>query len=325
MKNYTLQTKLLFEYYGSEQPNVTERRKYKFDDFQFCDAQTQIKVKIQQDFVVFFEDVICNSFDEALLILNKILPNICESLSIMIQIEAGENRKYQPNLSYNISDVKIVQISEISSVTVREGNEEKQIYVAEGFGIHEEITCIVTNKLSFEYYQLLYDLSTEHEAQYFKDTIYRAIRCRDAQSKYFTLFTMVEYIETKYKDFAKASNILNENEISCLLKSLEGIMSDRESSINKQLSNRIKDLLGKATLESRSQKLSKIISEKYSIETISKALINYNITPDKMNEFIIQRNSLFHGTIVSAEKINHLVQLCNELLFLCLEILKRFS
>ena len=323
MKNYTLEIKLLFEFFNDEVTNIAETRKFTYQEFQYCEPCSGICVIFLPDFMVRFQNIICENLDQAILILSKILPNICEALSIMIQIETGENIKYHPYLSFNIADIKVIGSTDLpEKPRIMEKGYYNQIFMKDSIGFRESLSLTVTHSLPFDWFGPLYEAANQR-LDFFKNVLYRAIRCRDVESKYFTLFTMIEYIEAKEKNgtLIETHRLMDDSDIKIFEERFSDIFACKEKSGMDNLYSRLKQILKSATVETRAEKLCSVIRNKYEITGITRSLINYEITKDKMNEFIAARNELFHGS--EAGKKSELIQLSNELLFLCLKILEK--
>lgn len=318
MKSYTLSIQLIFEYCHKDTFEFSKGKKYTYDEFTFTDSSTSLTITIKPNFELILEGIVCEDYNKAVIMAEKILPDICKVLTLIIQIYSAENEEFQPNLSYNIAYLKEISCKEISFNELKDESKHQpmNLLIKEAFILRESVSMTVTRQIPLDIFPALY----ESKSILFMDVIYRATRCRDVLSKYFTLFTMIEFIESKYTKEIKVGKIVNKSNKSQFKKSFNEIFSKTDNISKERLLSRIMNILCTATVETRAEKLCEIIKNKYKIESISQSLINYDITPEKMEEFIEMRNSIFHGGEIDDKNRNLQIQKTNELLFLCLKI-----
>jgi len=181
-----------------------------------------------------------------------------------------------------------------------------------------------------------YATSGGADKEFYIDTIYRALQSNNIESKYFALFTIIEKIETQYSyDDKLFLKIFDDNQQKSFEYKIDLFLKDvglSEISIL-QTRGRFFDIIKKATLLNRAEKLSIILHKIYGIDKINKGLINYETNYYKkskkvegkedickIEQFIYARNKLFHGGAIEHEQYNKMVQLTNELLALCEKI-----
>lgn len=318
MKSYTLSIQLIFEYCHKDTFEFSKGKKYSYDEFTFIDSNTSLTITIKPDFELILEGIVCDDYNKAVIMAEKILPDICKVLNLIIQIYSAENEEFQPNLSYNIANLKEISCKDISFNEFKSESKHqyRNLILKDTLSFRESISMTVTHHISLDNFPILY----ANKSNFFIDILYRATRCRDALSKYFTLFTMIEFIEGKYTKEIKVNKIVNKSNKNQFKKSFNEIFSKTDNIPKERLLSRIMTILCNATVETRAEKLCEIIKNKYKIESISQSLINYDITPEKMEEFIKIRNTLFHGGEINNEELNSQIQKNNELLFLCLKI-----
>lgn len=186
---------------------------------------------------------------------------------------------------------------------------------------------IITSTLDLKDFEQIYTSFDYDKPLCIGDAIYRAVLSKNIRGRFFQLFTIIEALETKFgKDADIAHKILPEDKLNGLNKIINDYLRSisMESNFRGNLSSRIRNLLANATQESRVQKLQLIIKDKLGIQKVQKGLISYDITEQKIKNFVDTRNNLFHGGNSAAGE-NELVQLTNELQELCLEIHKRME
>ena len=324
MKKFKCSIKLIYEYdnIGNQKEN-----EYSFDDYTFS-VPNDIIITISEGFHVVIDNVICNNRDEAIIVIGSILLNICKTLTLIIQISSKEYDKLHSNISFDNTHLNLIECPDIPETIVSKNYSSNKVYhIRDNVGFSDNVFLKKIHSLSFKYFNTLFHHPKGDRVDILKDVLYRAFRCRDVQSKFFTLFTMIEYIETEMLDSIETSKLLTEDQVDKVMVCVQNL-DYKDNGIKNRVISRVGDIVKSATLESRADKLCYIIKKNYGINKISESLINIDIEPKKMNEFIEYRNSLFHGkTLKKAEnleetEINKNYNLTNELLFLCLEIIK---
>lgn len=179
--------------------------------------------------------------------------------------------------------------------------------------VHSDIEISKTFNITGDMFKKIYskmDLD-ENEILFFFDVISRSLRCMDLKARYFTLFTMIEFIEEKHqKDHKKIFN--QKSELNIVKKDLKLFLS---AAIDENKCNMIYqgfcNLLSKMTEKNRVEKLIVTLSEYYDFKE------SYFENID-IKSLIETRNSLFHGRENNDGDLNHFTA---QLLELCIGII----
>lgn len=135
-------------------------------------------------------------------------------------------------------------------------------------------------------------------------------------------------IETKFLTNPEISTLLiDENRHEDFLKKMNNLLSDFEKNDSKvrRIKNRFSQIIKSATLQTRAKKLHFILESHYKILSISKIDLSFKVDKEKVGESIKQRNSLFHGKNTDNTDRSKFIRSTNELLEICLEILRTES
>ena len=308
MIKYIATVPLIGEYIYENKKDFSKSKSIKFEEFSFEEPIFNVKVTIKSNFEVVFSDLVCSDNNAAITVVAQILPDICKIMTVLLNIQTVEDEKSHFCFAYVFSKLKIDPIEE----NVPNSNESK-VVIADHMFITDSLHMNVTYTINFDRFQPYYS----KKDLIFVDVIYRAMRCRDFESIFFTLFTMIEYIESKDSKEFTFDKLLSDSETSSIKESIEKILSNNKKN---RIMSRLNGLFQNATDKTRAEKLCHIIQSKYKIEKVVRPPVNYDITPEKLDKFINLRNKLFHGS-ASKDELPHLT---NELLFLCLSIIDNY-
>ncbi|MEG6585413.1 hypothetical protein [Dendrosporobacter sp. 1207_IL3150] len=330
MREFVLKTVLFYEYMdGSE---FKREINYEFTPFCFEDIVNGCKIEIHPNFSINIKGLVCETANEALLKSYDIIEFVCRAVTITLQMQNYDNREFQPNVSFKKSEVEIVSdrllVMDNNKIIKNKIANHYNLLIKEQFSASDRIASMrISQGLNLSNIDLLYKSYTIGGiTSIYIDTIFRALRSRDVESKYFTLFTIIERIETTFqKDENLAKSLFNCEQQNALLAKLKPQITDILGGDNEycqRVYNRLSQIIKTSTIKTRYEKLCAILNDKFDICEISKGLMKFNVDNEKAKCFIDTRNGLFHGKNVDKDAHNKLVQLTNELLELCLKILE---
>ena len=261
-----------------------------------------------------------------------IASKICKVLTYLAQSQNGNPYYFHIKFYYHKRDIKIEEKKEATIKNYSYANGFKQIVVGDSISIREHLSIKETHTLDVKDFHKIFCKSGADDAtKLMFNYYYKALGDIEPSSQYYNLFTIIEYIEKNDKDFAQAIFIVGKDECDKIIeqvKNTANTMWQKESNeIRKKYYNRlissISQDIQRMTDLTRAEKLSAIIKNKYKIDEIKNPCFQFKITPDKMKEFIELRNKLFHGGKMDGDSDKKIVQLSNELLLLCQEIISK--
>lgn len=309
MIKYKIIVPLIGEYVYENKEDFSKSKSIKFEDFSFLDSNFNINVTIKSNLEAEFFNLVCSHDNEAIAVVAQILPDICKTMTVLLNLQTAEDEKSHFSFAYDFSKLRIHRIEEYMS-----NSNKSTVGIVDHMYITDNIRMNVSYTINFDKFQAYYS----KKDSIFVDVIYRAMRCRDFESKFFTLFTMIEYIESKDSKEFTFDKLLSNSEMNDIEKSIEKILAEHKE--KDRILTRFNGLFKTATNKTRAEKLCHIIKSKYNIGKVVRPPISYDVTSEKLNKFIQLRNKLFHGSIPN----DQLTQLTNELLFLCLSIVDKY-
>lgn len=142
------------------------------------------------------------------------------------------------------------------------------------------------------------------------------MQSQDHRAKYYHAFTIIEYIENKYKDIGSQKFIKTDCKNSAELVRgyfLEHNYSEEDAVLAK---GEVIKSLARITLESRAEKLNFILNNYFDIHSV-KYFEEVEINKEIAKNFIDIRNSLFHGGNQSDLKKNLdlLILVCQKIIW----------
>lgn len=321
MYKYNYFLKLNYEYCdGSPFPRSIT---YNYQDYLFRDEEYNVNIKILEDFKLEISDIIAENDDIGFSLVSKCIEKVCKVVTILLQFQNYDNRENMPNLTYLPANIKLLKRERFDAEQYHKRN--NNVWVRDYMELSDGIAGMkITQGLDLRDFDKVYHSFNNGDSLDVGETIYRAALSKNIESRFFQLFTIIEAIETKYNDDAEiSSKMLQGENFKKLEKAVSGGLDKLSlcQEYNKRIKCRLLQIIKTATIETRAEKLSTIIQTKYDIHLVKKGFIKYEITAEKMQEFISARNKLFHGCHSDEKKRNKLAQLTNELQELCLNIL----
>lgn len=170
---------------------------------------------------------------------------------------------------------------------------------------------------------------TSPTLQFLASSYYAALSPSDLQAKFYSAFTIIEYLEKHYTEDIQTTPLVTDDFRKELLGAIEKLVAQMglEKSLD-SIKNRVGNVFGKETntAESRALKLSRILNNIFGISRIQYFNRDVAVDEDLANKLIKQRNSLFHGggkTQGTASQRDLLKAKVDTLILLCQEILVR--
>ena len=329
MREFTLKTVLLYEYMDGS--GFKREINYEFTPFSFEDIVNGCTIEIYPNFGVNIKGLVGETDNKALIKAYDILEFVCRAITIILQMQNYDNREFQPNVSFKKSEVEIVSaklLMDNNGVIRKKIENNIYLNVNEQISVHDGIAGMgISQGLDLSKVDLLYkSYFIGRITGFYIDTIFRALRSRDVESKYFTLFTIIERVETTFQkddDLAKLLfNIEQQKSLLAKLKPQIAEMLSDDNQLSQRVYNRLSQIITTSTIKTRTEKLCAILNDKFNIHDVCKGLMKFNVDNQKVKHFIDTRNGLFHGKNVEKNSHNELAQLTNELLELCLKILE---
>lgn len=282
----------------------------------------------EEKFGIFIDSVYADNEDYAIDVALNISNRICTVLTYIVQSQNPNFNYFHPKFTYRIRDIQCKEdIYQKYQNAIKKSNENGNtiLVLSERFKITEALQNKMIYKVKSDSFVPLYNLSLSNNHLSFAiESYYRALGDIEFISKYYNLFTIIEYVEVNFRQYTGAVLMFNNRQkadmMDILLEKvneyLKNKVYEKEEYIDR-FKCRISQLISDVTDKTRAEKLVSIIKDYFGILNIEESIIKYDISESKIKEFIDTRNSLFHAKKLNQDDINKLTILTNELMVLC--------
>ena len=168
---------------------------------------------------------------------------------------------------------------------------------------------------------LLYVECDDTDLNYMLDEFYLALGQENRYSKFFHLFSIIEFVEKRYEDHNGANKLLASDEIEAITKAVMDIstMVDREK--RNRVCGALKQTLGNLTDIGRKEKLVHILHQ-MGIREIKNCGTEFEIDDKTIGKLISLRNKCYHGDRKKADHSYINIDLAvTQLMYLCEQII----
>lgn len=290
------------------------------------------------EFIATFESIYADNEEYAIEMAEILVNKVCYVITYLAQSQNTNVHYFHPKFTYRIRDMKCNEVpydKYDKYITQEENNENKVICLHDSVRIKESLSMKVSWTINTEFFNSIFLLlNIDQHLAFIIESYYRALGEGDYISKFYNLFTIIEYIEMNFRDKSNAKQILDKEQkkliTEVISKKLKELLANDKKECQEQvyisrLVNRFTQLVSDATDMTRTEKLYTIIRKYFGIEKIDNGTFTYEITESKIKEFIDTRNSLFHAKKLSETQKQQLLTLTNELMLLCGDIIKKLS
>lgn len=286
----------------------------------FCNYEKDNSIVPEDHFICEIKNIIAENESEAYKFIHPRLYKICRTLSFTMNMYNDYKNCFQPRVEVDFGNLlwsKRPYKFNNTNNNVQQLNEDINIAIHIADQI---VTKVYTKGISnmslenfFEYFN-----STNSDLNYMLDELYLALGKENVQSKFFHLFSIMEFIEKRFIKFSGASNLLTEDEVDKIVKYLSNIDMDFGKDKIEKITNTFRSNMLKMTDYGRATKLANILNYmgikkiKYLNETIG-------VNGKEVAQIIKIRNCLFHGDVNGLkEDIDKKIQIAVEkLLIIC--------
>lgn len=262
----------------------------------FCNYEKDNCVVPEDHFICEIKNIIAESKVEAYKFVHQRLYKICRTLSIIMNMYNQHKRDFQPRVEvdfdsllwvrheYDVNETKKIEIlpsGEVVNATYVTCHIETNVFTK---GI-----CNINLDKFNDYFN-----STDLELNYMLDEFYLALGKEDAHSKFFHLFSIIEFIEKKYVELSEAKALLTKAEVKEIVVHVSDLKIKSDSKIMQRITDALRNSLTQMTDYGRVDKLVNILKNMGINEIIC---LTEKVAVDKtvVSQIIKLRNCLFHG------------------------------
>ena len=275
-----------------------------------CDCRDEGKRLPAHNFVLAIDNVVAQDEAQALQMVESDVHRVCRTLSFQASVHNCNKQSYQPrvqpdyhNVVWKQSVYKRDEGESVSDDTIDDYIDENgkrviRIRIDENaVGIRNRISVFLTLsvRLSPEEFLRYYAIDMDADMDFIMEEFFVALGKEVMTSKFFHLFTIIEFIEKKYADMAKAKPLLMESEIFSMLKVLDEL-PEVDSAVKNRVINSVKGNLTKMTDIGRAEKLVNILHG-MGIDEIKAGAEAIRVDKKLVQSLIDLRNRSYHGGV----------------------------
>lgn len=242
--------------------------------------------------------------------LNKassVTEHICSSMDLFIASNNHNTHNYQPRTFFKKSKI------ELKEEHTRKVEDTGIVTSTQNIQIGIKTTAFFT--IPPDGFDKFYYAYLDEEPKMLIDMYRKALGIKDVESKYFNLFTIIEYIESRYSEYNKEQLLFESEERKQVLNNIEDWVYNKSPNVKSSLSQ----CLSRLTDINRAEKLMNILKH-FGVTGKEEGVYPYEITNKQIQQFINQRNRLYHAG--NNEKNNSLEILTIQLMDLCFNIIE---
>lgn len=323
---YRYQFVLPLDFSYTENSSIRRSVSYRFPVCTYADELNDVTIQVDDSFRLTMCGIRAESCDAASIKAYAIAEHVCQTLTILMQLQNVDSRESCPSLSYFKYKLAMVLEEEIrTSESVIRGDGSTILLLKERIPVRETVAMTVHYDLDLSGFAPVYENSQKGNFIDVIGTIYQAVRESNVESRFFQLFTIIEVMETHFAtNVSICKKLLNDAQVehigaplSCSVGQLALAQKEEQ-----RVRARLMQVLKTATMYSRAEKLVQII-QTFGIREVERGLIAYPIDKKQMEKFIKSRNALFHGVVVQDREKDKFIQTTNELQALCLLLIEK--
>lgn len=275
-----------------------------------CDRRDEGNRLSVHNFVLGIENVVAQDEAQALQMVESDVHRVCRTLSFQSSVHNCNKHSYQPRVQpdyhnvtwkesvYEWDERESVSDDAIDDYIDENGKRVIRVRIDENtVGIRNRISVFMTLSvwLSPEEFLQYYAIEMDADMDFIMEEFFVALGKEAMTSKFFHLFTIIEFVEKQYVDMAKAKPLLIESEISSMLKVLDEL-PDVESAVKNRVINSVKGNLIKMTDIGRAEKLVNILHG-MGIDEIKAGAEAIHVDKKLVQSLIDLRNRSYHGGV----------------------------
>ncbi len=261
----------------------------------FCNHEKDNKVVPEDHFICEINNIVADGERKAYKFVHFRLYKICRTLSIIMNMYNQHKNYFQPRVEIDFDSLLWERQVYGENNTLKLPNGDVVCMSNAILGMVTRVYTKGISDISLDKFSMYFN-STDLELNYMLDEFYLALGKEDVRSKFFHLFSIIEFIEKRYIELSGAKPLLTEEEVKDLVEYTSEIKMDIDSDKKKRIVGTIKGVLSKMTDQGRDTKLVNILNSmgiKKVLYSDKQILINKNM----ISQMTDLRNCLFHGDV----------------------------
>lgn len=228
----------------------------------------------------------------------EIVERICKRLSLVFIKHNANRHLYQPRVEALWSKAvfnrcEYTPFIEAKHKALEKDDNHKTIYLEDHIYLHASAYLTARTTIPPTEINIGEWFSKENEVvEFLMNEYYSALGAENIKSKFFHLFTIIEFCEKEYEDYNGASRLLSDDEVGVLITKIKGLI---DATKRERITSSLKDKLIRLNDTGREGKLENILKwmgiEKYNHFGVEKA-----VDKKMLSDITKLRNKSFHGT-----------------------------
>lgn len=239
-----------------------------------CSRRSEDDRLPKNEFMLQIDNIIAENEDAAMRLVERDIHHICQILSLQTSMHNCNKQAYQPRVSpdyrnvswktreYIVPEKKNTIDSGVDEYYDENGKHIIRIHMAENtLACHNRCSIFVTLsvQLSTEEFLRYYTMDLDEETDFVMEEFFIALGKESVKSKFFHLFSIIEFIENKYVDLSDSERLLNTSQVQKMMDTLE-MPSKLNGELKERIENSVKNTLIKMTNLGRASKLTNILN-----------------------------------------------------------------
>ncbi|SFP39515.1 hypothetical protein SAMN04487928_101230 [Butyrivibrio proteoclasticus] len=247
--------------------------------------------------------ILVDGEEYAIKFAEEITGKICKEVSLVLIRHNFNRHLFQPRIEPNWrmavwNHSEYAQYMAVKDKATEEGDGARNRIVRVHDNMHMVdavyiMSTITVNSNEFDLGSCLYP--KDDTVEFLVNEYYSALGSEKLKSKFFHLFTMIEFVEQKYEKYNGAATLLKSDEVDHIIDVIKSELTEQNKG---RIVSSVKDLLLKMNDTGRAQKLLNIL-DWMGIKKYRRFGDDSTIDKNLLDEIIGVRNKSFHG---AAEK-----------------------
>lgn len=253
-------------------------------------------------------NIVAHEQEEARLFVKPYLYKICRTLSFFLSKHNCNKQSYQPRVESDMEHSEWEKrIYEPFEQLVRKGETDNSIETIWSDGKkHQVITVemaplVISTSVYIKIYGkmpvddfLLYTECTDADLNFMLDEFYLALGQENSYSKFFHLFSIIEFVEKRYADRNGAQKLLALEETESILNAVSACVLLDEKEKRDRVHGALKQALVNLTDIGRKEKLVHILHQ-MGVFKVENCGTEFEIDSKTIGQIINLRNKCYHG------------------------------
>lgn len=279
-------------------------------------------------------NIVVHNQDEAYSFVKPYLYRICRTLSFFLSIHNCNKHSYQPRVEADIENAVWTNEAYEPYEQVLNQGKDNDVKTAWTDGKKYQVITIesapivISTRVYSKIYGrmpvddfLNYTDCTNTDINYMLDEFYLALGQENRYSKFFHLFSIIEFVEKRYRNLNGANKLIEPNKIDEIMEKVLETLSSENNKKRASVKSALKQKLSDMTDIGRKEKLVNILHE-MGIEKISDCGTEFEIDTKVVGEIIKLRNECYHGDYNEHEKSGADIDLAvTRLMYICERII----